>query len=169
VNEGDDRARPIDGWPALRVQDRCAATGEIIAAGETYVAVLRLDLDGGLDRLSFLPSQWPAEIAGEVVATWRTTMRDVRGSAARRNRLDRVELLGEIVRQGDDAALRYVAALALVRERRARRRSSEGSEMIIALSDDEAVELAEPSGEDLADAGRRLALLLHAEGGADAP
>ena len=109
-----------------RPRGACVVTGRVIAPGEAYIAAVRDDPAGGLERLEFTPdawADWPTHEKARLLAHWRTTM--PAPSEARRKLLVDDDTLAELFRRLGEAetddvgrlAFRFVLGLILMRKR----------------------------------------------------
>lgn len=150
-----------------RPQSRCATTGRTFEPGEAIVSALVRE-DGGIARLDVTADSWQGPPSGSL-AWWRSRVpaKDAKGPT-----LAPVDVLLDVLEQleasEDDAALRYLLALVLVRRRVLRMADShdtpvDSDELVVTCrrrsSDYRIRVVPPPSGEEAALEERLSALL----------
>ena len=111
------------GYRVGRPQGVCVVTGRKIEPGEVYFAALR-ETPEAFERLEFTPdawAAWPAEEKAQLLAFWRTTMREPRQD--KKKLLVDDEVLAELFRRlegvadRDKQAFRFMIGLILMRKK----------------------------------------------------
>lgn len=150
-----------------RPRGSCSVTGRPLAPGEVFYSAL-VRGSAGLERVDVCGAAWtgPPESA---LAVWRSIL--PAGDAARPTLAPvdvLLDLLEELEPQPDDASLRYLLALQLVRRRVLRivdapTRDPEPGLLVLACrrrDREYRVAVAEPEGESVTAVGERLSTLL---------
>lgn len=98
-----------------RPQAVCAQTGRGFSPGEPFVSAL-VRAEGRLERRDYAPDAWTGPPA-DTLAWWRSTYPSAAAGPALAPADVLLDVLEELTGRADDAALRYLVALELVRRR----------------------------------------------------
>lgn len=156
-----------------RPRGTCAVTGRTFAPGESFFSAL-VRAPGGLDRLDVAAEAWTGPPA-KTLAWWRSAYPAAGSTGPELAPVDvLLDVLEELEGRPDDATLRYLLALQLLRRRVLRIVDEPGGtgdagELVLACRKREReyrVGVAPPGRADAADVEERLTALLWSGGAA---